>query len=339
MTKHIRSILLSSAFVLSFSGLSGIAATYAWFTVKDIARVNQISLSISDSANLSIGYRKNHSIVYKQELSEEDFEAIDPNYMENINLRDVSGMHKKDWLEAKPFIENRPVLLESYSRSSFTAKTEQATSGYLQFELYFRCEYSGHLYLSEKTAASKKWKSVDEDKHRSSREEVSILDVVRASFYTEEHYYIAHLSDAEKTTQFAGPLNIRGDDEYFDSEDGKEIVYGSYQGTPAYFPAADEDTGLSVPLDCFSAKHQAGIMSIDTKSIHPEVEESHPISQFIYDGSGKGGSKYNLGYVPSDTDYRMVFTVYLEGWDRSMNDTIRGERFRLNISFVLLMDE
>ncbi|MBO6285744.1 MAG: hypothetical protein J6O18_05500, partial [Bacilli bacterium] len=60
MTRHIRSILLASAFVLSFSGLSGIAATYAWFTVKDIARVNQISLSIGDSPNLSIGYKRNH---------------------------------------------------------------------------------------------------------------------------------------------------------------------------------------------------------------------------------------------------------------------------------------
>ena len=342
--RRINRIAIISAISFTLLATSSIAATYAWFSIREYARINQISLSTQQGANLEIGYRSTDGdVIYKSQLGEDDFQVIDPHYDTNKNLRDVSSMFQADWLDTNiPANEKTPVLLESYSRSSARTKTPQAKSHFLQFELFFRSSESGHLYLGDDTYLRPS---------QNDNERVSILkgipteklnnvaNAARISFYSENAFYICEANPIQdEPTVFAGPLSIHNQEGYYDHSEGKEILYGSYRGEPQYLPALEFDQADVSSHDSFHAIHKAGVSPIDLSSIEPEIEETNSLQEFIFDGASSITNKKALGPLRANEDFRLVITIYLEGWDKDLTEEVLEGRFDVNLSFALHLD-
>ena len=317
-------------------------ATFAWFQVSDFARIEQIGMKLDDSTTMQIGYRKDGEIVYSDKIDQEDLRIIDPNYDRNIHLRDVSSCFSSDWLESTEE-EKTPVLRVPYAKSKENGMTEAATEGFIQVEAFLRCSSPCHLYLGHQTKAEvlERWNRELALQTGYSEEELNkVLDCVRVSFYTKDAFYIAEPGqEASSKTLFAGPLQARNNQGYYDYEDGKEILYGEYSGEPSYLPAEDEDESEYDDNNAFHAIHKAGIERVDTTSYTPAVEKSYPLSSFILpEKAATAAGTLCLGTLHPNEDYRIVISVYIEGWDLDLTDSLATGKFSLDLSFVGLMD-
>ena len=317
-------------------------ATYAWFAVSDFARIEQIGMKLDDSTTMQIGYREGEGIVYKDKLTEDDLRIIDPNYDRNVDLKDVTSAFSSQWLSTD-VEEKTPVLRVPYNRSQQNGMTEAATEGFVQIEAFLKCSEPCHLYLGYLTEAKvlERWnRNIAATTNYTEEELNKVLDCVRVSFYTEDAFYIAEPGQEESSkTVFAGPLQARNDKGYYDYEDGKEILYGEYEGEPSYLPAKDHDEKEYEDASAFHAIHKAGIERVDPSSVSPAVEKSYPLSSFILpEKANNPGNTLCLGTLQPNEDYRIVISVYIEGWDLDLTDSLATGKFSLDLSFVGLMD-
>ena len=329
-------------FALTLS--TSIAATYAWYSVRDFARIDRITMNLNDSSELSIGLKdETGHINYKQDISQEDLMAADPNYTRDSSLKDVSSMFASSWLDQDidPDLKT-PILRAPYMQSEGTTMTEQATSGYLQFEVFFKANVACHLYLGEDTKATvlERWNHAIAAQTDYDEEELNrVLDCARVSFYSKEGYHIIELGQDEVShTKFAGPLQAKSLDGYYDYVDDKETMYGEFIGEPQYLEALDEDLAEYEDDSAFHAIHKAGVQRVDATSVAPVMEQTHLLDEFIFHNTSSGRGVIPLGTLHPSEDYRLVISVYLEGWDLDLTDALATGKFSLDLSFVGLMD-
>ena len=323
---------------------TSVAATYAWFQVRDFARLDQISMSLHDDSVLEIGYKDHEGkMVYKQGLNESDFRIIDEHYDENTYLKDVSSMYGGLWLnkEVDPD-EKTPILRLPYAKEETTTITSPATKGFVQIETYFRCSSPCHLYLDKDTKAVpiERWnKELAKQTNYTEEELNAVLDCVRISFYSKEGFHIAEPNvETSSHTKFGGPLQAKTLDGYYDQVDGKETMYGEYSGIPSYLPAPEEDLIPYEDDSAFHAKHKAGVEILDVSSVDIAEEKTVPLKDFLYQGGPTAKEAICLGTLSPNEDYRLVISVYIEGWDLDLTDALATGKFRLDLSFVGLMD-
>ncbi len=329
-------------FALTLS--ASIAATYAWYTVRDFARIDRISMSLNDDSELLIGMKDESGVIqYGESLKDDDFRKVDENYDSNINLKDVSSMFSSQWLnENKDPDLKTPILRAPYGKSSSTTMTEAATGGYLQFATYFRSNVPCHLYLGPGTKATpiERWNKSIAGQNNWSEEELNhVLDCVRVSFYSKEGFYIAEPGQkASSHTKFGGPLQAKTLDGYYDYVDGKETMYGEFEGEPTYKPAPEQDVAEYEDDTAFHAKHKAGVEIVDPTSVTIAEEVTRPLNDFIFWKTATAGDAICLGTLTPDEDYRLVISVYLEGWDVDLTEALATGKFSLDLTFVGLMD-
>ena len=323
---------------------SSVAATYAWFQVRDFARIDQISMSMRDDSSLLIGLKdEDGHIEYKSSLSEADLALADPDYEANTYLKDVSSMFSSSWLDAPGDPDGKtPILRMPYAKEEGTTITSPATRGFLQFETYFRSNVACHLYLDDATKAVplERWNREIADKTDYTEEELNqVLDCVRVSFYSKEGFVIAEPGQKQSSnTKFGGPLQAKSLDGYYDSVDGKETMYGEFSGEPSYLPAPEEDLVPYEDDTSFHAKHKAGVEIVDPTSVDVATEKTLPLDDMLYRGGPSGKKATCLGTLSPNEDYRLVISVYIEGWDVDLTDALATGKFRLDLSFVGLMD-
>lgn len=335
--------LFVAAFGLfAFTLFSSVTATYAWYKVRDFARIDQLSMAFSEDATLEMGLRQEDGTIdYKQVLNADDFRKVDPHYDSNTNLKDVSSMFSSEWL-AEQNEDTKPILHRSYATSKEHTKTEAATEGFLQYETYFRSKVPCHLYLTENTSARvlERFNHDLAEEYSYNEEELNrVLDSVRVSFYSKEGFHIAEPGQTEAShTRFGGPLQAHNDQGYFDYADGKEILYGEYEGEPTYLPALEEDSPEPENKSAFNAKHKAGVERVDVSSVSFAEEESRPLSDFLLGKAPTGKDAICLGTLNANEDFRLVITIYIEGWDLDLTDTLAKGKFSLDLNFAGLMD-
>ena len=348
MSRRRRNPFLSGKILAAAIGLFALTlststvATYAWFAVSDFARIEQIGMKLDDSTTMQIGYRQGDGIVYKDKIAEEDLRIIDPHYDSNVDLKDVTSAFSSSWLNSNE-AEKTPVLRVPYNRSQQNGMTEAATEGFVQIEAFLKCSEPCHLYLGYLTEAKviERWnRNIAATTDYSEEELNRVLDCVRVSFWTKDAYYIAEPGqERASNTVFAGPLQARNDKGYYDYEDGKEILYGEYEGTPSYLPAGEEDESDYEDASAFHAIHKAGVERVDPTSVTAAVEKSYPLSSFILpEKANNPGDTLCLGTLQPDEDYRIVISIYIEGWDLDLTDSLATGKFSLDLSFVGLMD-
>jgi len=348
MSKRKKNPFLSGKILAATIGLFALTlststmATFAWFQVSDFARIEQIGMKLDDSTTMQIGYRQGDGILYQDKIDENDLRIIDSNYDRNVHLRDVTSAFSSEWLNTNE-AEKTPILRVPYGKSKENTMTEAATEGFIQAEAFLRCSQPCHLYLGHNTSATviERWNRELAAQTGYSEDELNkVLDCVRVSFYTKDAFYIAEPGQEEASkTVFAGPLQARNNLGYYDSEDGKEILYGEYEGEPSYLPAPETDEKDFDDDSAFHAIHKAGIEKVDVSSVKPAVEKSYPLSSFILpEKAVTAGDTLCLGTLHPNEDYRIVISIYIEGWDLDLTDSLATGKFSLDLSFVGLMD-
>jgi len=332
-----------SLFVIALS--SSIAATYAYYLVRDFARVEQLNIGLADTGHLRIGLEDGEgNVEYGSKVGPEQLRKANADYDKNTYLQEVSSMFSSAWLqdESVPAAEKVPLLRKPYSESTSDTMTEAAEGGYLQYALHFICDEPCHLYLDASTKAEvlERWNKNLAAQYGYSEEELNrVLDCVRVSFYSEQVFAIAEPGQEEAShTRFGGPLQARNDKGYFDDREGKEILYGEYEGTPTYSPALDQDSEIPTNPSAFDAIHKAGVERVNPESVTYAYEESHPLSAFLHQGGPSAGGAICLGTLQKDVDYRLVVSVYIEGWDLDLTDSLATGKFSLDLQFTGLLD-
>ncbi|MDY6391209.1 MAG: hypothetical protein SPL80_00005 [Bacilli bacterium] len=299
-------------------------ATYAWFHDSVFGTVENLSLATRSTNLLSLGYRDKGRIQYKEHLNLDDIIKMDPLFLEHSMLEDVSGMFQDRWLGQESDLSSLLPVFYGPVQSGNGIAFHESSRNYLQFELFLRSNEPCHVYLSS------------DSEIQTAKEQADVLRFSRVSFLSEQSYIISKpiYEDAEPT-QFGGLLNLDGQDDYFDYSDGQEIIYGEYIGTPKYLPALDHDTesGQETP---FKGKHKAGIERIDLDSIQFAYEEAIPFYALRYENNSAKSTP--IMTLSPDTDSRLVLSIYLEGWDRSLTDRTREGQLSINIGFTAVMD-
>ncbi|MBR0294309.1 MAG: hypothetical protein IJQ67_00125 [Bacilli bacterium] len=156
-------------------------------------------------------------------------------------------------------------------------------------------------------------------------------------------------------TAVAGLLNLSGDDDYYDTDHGEEIVYGDYDGSlvtthivsDSDFEDINGTGNTSSEATTFYAKHEKNMDVYDYSysdfiaGIRPRYAEYKGVND-IYPiddrGSLSGGIPACVTATDEDNSKRNAYldlTIWLEGWDHVVIDEEIDHAFNLNLKFQI----
>lgn len=322
MKKDTRFIALFSA--CGAAAMLGLLTVFsgsrAWFEGEDYGQVERFDVGLGEDSPISIGIKsQDGSLFYKDGLNDDDFRRFDPEFDENLSLQAVSSMFSSLWLAGSEEIKT-PLLRKGYGYGSSADLTEVAQKGFLQFELFFLCPEDCHLYLSPESKAISDSPS-------------GVLDCARLSLYSKDAFHIARLSEKKKPkTRLGGPLSLLNSP-YYDHLDGKEIAYGERDGDVVYASAAPRDE-VETDESLFPSIHKAGIERVNVLATPFVYEQSKTLAELCFDGSSEGNVDCCLGRITSNEPFRLVASVYLEGWDLDCVDENMHGSFSLDLRFI-----
>ena len=179
----------------------------------------------------------------------------------------------------------------------------------------------------------------------------NIDQAIRVHFKGKNQFILNPSATSNGSTKLAGLLSLHAGSGYYDSVDGKEIMYGDYSGDISYqyneFESADnvnENHTNNVSGDessTFYAKHAADtyIYTNYEESLQPDVAEYYSMSTIAPVDRGGGNLDETTGLALCDTGDDGVATVdttiWLEGWDHSVIDNQRDHKFALGLKFQI----
>ncbi len=253
-----------------------------------------------------------------------------------------------------------PAYLPSYYKFHGEADDKK---DYYQFEFLFKSNVTGYLLLHPESAVtpSERNKKVVEDHPGTDIEDLKkAVNTIRVSFYSDYGYSIfdphkRNLDGSRKEVKQAGRLNIYGGDPYFDDDNDPvnphEVVYGTYRPgveDDLIFSSdaieTDRDNGFeNIDKDnCFEAYSRAGVASFmdeeQSADYVPRMEESLSIDDYAKDTDTMASiarrEKLALANLKAGECTRLVVTIYCEGWDHSMINSIGLAAFDVRLAFT-----
>ena len=322
----------------------GTASTYAWYSISEQFRIVGFEMQIHhDETLFKLGkMEENGEISYQEDkpYSLKDLGVKNPTVgnVSNMCVGDYPTTYDPDF---KPFFSS------GYVPGGATRATERASdpnadpdkATYVQFELYAYCEYDAFLYLTPDTKAVANEQANSETAQRKgldARELDNVVNAARISFYTSYGYTIVELGEHEDVT-YSGLLDVSGNGYYDTDNDSKEIVYGIYDGSPSYeatpLPSDQDDYEKH---DTFRAAHMAGARKWDSSKEYGAIKENaHPVSYYALDSEGEAYPKPTpIGVAKAKTPTRIVCSVFIEGWDHDMTNSLIEASFGLSLGFV-----
>ena len=339
------------AFVFLFAGaLAGAGAgTFAWFEIVSSASVEQINIGMDDITNFEIGVKGDDGeIHYYHDIDDAVLSSLISSYSLESSLDDMSSGLTANWLTPDFDFEHGFPSFYSHSNAHSHAPT-------LQFEFYFRSTYPAYLYLDEGTSIrprsaenaqiAQAINHLDDSRHVAEYDVTGqdldqVTKVVRVSMLSDIGYTI-YAPDREEKALLAGPLD-ENNDHVYDAKDGKEFVYGYYDGEPNYLPPSPTATEVVGRPSAFNSGHAAGVAPIDEENpgYVPKVEESMTLEELLIpEGGSFDPASHPFAVTRAINEpTRVVLSIYAEGWDRLLTEAVSSGCFTLNLSFKGLMD-
>jgi len=357
LNRHPKAKLLALGGVLfSLGAVTSVTVTYAWYAINVMAQIDNLNVRIITKdywLKMDLENNTGVTIKYEDRLDEEGnftgFSLDDMDYDRTVGLNDVSGMYESDWNNSSTNPRTaRPQFLKSYGASAAVPnKTAVATQGYLQTVLWLYANDNCEIYLTpdsgivpneEKNAETAREKGRDIDKLR------EVTNAVRLSFYSEDGYVIAKTGDS-KQTYYGGVLDMNGDG-YYDSYDGKEVLYGEYNTEALTDDYYVDPTSHEKPYeggDTFTANHNPDVKQVvydkDDAKLAIKKENSVKIDTLRYDETNPYKVVEPICKLKEGERKRVVFSVYCEGWDEYMTDAIESAAFNINLGFIALIKD
>ena len=324
MRKGAKIALLSVAIVSVIA--VGATGAYAWYANGEELRLGNMNIALQSDPELSIGYKQADGEIkyFDGQLPKEAFGDF------NGNFKPVSTMFSSTWLGK----DDKPVFKDSYRRGVHTDEssylmTDDAEEGFITLELYLKSTADvyvgidptgtsivGNDELNLTRAQSKSmrdmYRDLTEDEIRANLNKIeksmrfSLLD-------GDKHYIIDPHKNGE--TVFAAPLDLDANtfyDVYEDHGEVREFLFGEYQNADKIV-YKDNATNNYQTYTTFDARHMAGVKSVDM-----EASIANGLEVAVEDSMSLEEAGNNLKLIPlrNNTPKRIVFSIYIEGWDR-----------------------
>lgn len=342
--KRLFALVLSITSVL----LMSIGFSAAYFVSDNNLYVNEIDVSLVSDPTLYIGIKDgNGNINYSTSVSTNDLGTI-PVFIP------VSSMYEASWLNDSASYIATPVFKEAYrtgkiNRESSYKETLNATEGYFTKEIYLKASHDCYAMVSETSTfsnnpdANEKIASTLSDVYPSLTHEEIVANLnttyksLRYSFLYNDKDYLIYDPFKEKDTLFASPLDINADGyyDYYSSNGGRyEFLYGDYSNSDKVIYGTNEynSSGSDFKASTFMAKTEAGVSHVDlTKSI----ENGLVVNKEDSISSSELKEKRHLFLLKQDEPYRVVLSIYLEGWDLDNTSLAMYGAFNVNLVFSL----
>lgn len=328
-------------------------STLAWFRVSDTLIASNIAIDYVSQEDFSIGLKKDEKVDYYQKVDSTILQDYFPSYDSKEHLNDVSSMYQSQWLNEKTVFANTvPLLRTGFGPSSSRTMTDVAKGGFLQFDMLLHSDRNMYVFLSETTTlkADTAANSKIADLTGINVDDLNkVEDCLRISFYTDNGFFIYEPNvDTSSNTSFADRLNLNAlTSQYYQMDDDKkEVLFGDYNyDDPNLNLIYDEESRASVPA--------AGKLTGFNAGTNPEAVGGLDIAKSISEGNlsithektytlkelsnavvpQEGVPSYPLTLIDAGVDKRIVVTLYIEGWDRDVVDSIGWGVFDLNLAF------
>lgn len=332
----------------------GLSASLAWYASSDRLQVNTIDLDLrtDESVQLLISTRPEEEH-FKKQLETSELNTVK-------QFVPTSSMFHDHWIDAKKDMPEFYNLTEHdiYGVPDFT---KPSSEGFFQQKLYLMNNIDYYVTLdaeqtfitSDKTANHLRAQAlvgkvgsltVDEIEEKLNKLENSMRFSILVNTPNNYQYYIIDPNkDENKVTYYAGRLDVNADD-YYDTFDGKEVLYGEVENREAIVYDNPEDPSFVKPYketpveffgNAFDGKNdksaytyneqnslQAGVKYKEEPSISLDeiASDDNPLLIPCYNG------------VPTE----IVLSIYLEGWDLDCYNSTMGASFNAQLSFKLL---
>lgn len=348
--KLVISVILGTV-ALSVISLS---ASLAWYASSDRLQVNSIDLDLrtDESVGLYIGTSTNEE-AFKEKLSNEDLNKVK-------QFAPTSSMFHNHWLDAKKDMPEFYNLTEHdiYGVPDFN---KPSSDGFYQQKLYLLNNIDYYVTLdteqtfitSDKTSNHLRAQAlvgkvgeltVDEIEEKLNKLENSMrfsILVNTPNFY--QYYIIDPNKDENKVTYYAGRLDVNADD-YFDTFNDREILYGEVENRDAIVYDNPEDPTFVKPFketpneffgNAFSGKNdKAAYTYNEQNSLQAGVKYKQEPSISLDDINSNDNPLLIPCYNGVPTE--IVLSIYLEGWDLDCYNSTMGASFDAQLSFKVL---
>jgi hypothetical protein len=340
--------------VLAFSTSVLATSTFAWYRLADLLIVDNIAVKYKGSETFKIGMKDSAGVIqYPNYVDMDTPQIIDNDVLKNYSgftgteiLKPVSGMFQNLWLNSSTVFDSTiPTFRSGYTPLSTNVNEAEVanSSSYLQFEFYFYCDRDCYVFLADTTTLVANHEDnllIANGSQEGAAELDKVADCARVSFYSDLGYTIWEPNvDQSSETPFAGRLNLTNDDDYYETQNGKEILYGQYSCDHLVYDDAGRSTSMKGSGTAFDALSDPNAQALDLDKSKSEGaliiqnEEAYPLS--VLDNTET--TTHALAYCPMNVAKRMVVSVYVEGWDRQMVDTVGSAKFDLNLAFTGLL--
>lgn len=345
-----RNLIINS--VIGLIALSGlITGTFAWFAAANAVSIDTFKVTYGGADDLKIGLviPDNHpelgnpgDIQFFDALSEKnltDFGYLDP----DSTFSPVSSMFQNRWLNETTDLSDPtlfPVLREGFTSYTNTTDSDIASSGFFQFEFYFKSNMDMYLYLDESSTLLP-----DSEKNAESpagNEEAlnNVHKSMRVSFLSPYGFNIWEPNtETASNTLFAGRLDIIARDGFYDFNGEidayHEILFGEMDDPSKIIYSENGRATAGEPLTTFNASTYASVLPLDLEaSLANGLVLGRETSKTTLELSNQDNLESALAYLPENTPVRVVVTVYSEGWDRDNNDFVERANFLLSLQLT-----
>ncbi len=352
MTKNIgQKSMVINALVGIFALAGLVTGSFAWFAAANAVSLDTFKISYGSPDDLQIGLivpdnqpdlGNAGDINFFEEVTEQTLS--DYGYWDSEEpLSPVSSMFQNQWLnETTDYSDENllPVFREGFTSYMNTTDSDIATSGFFQFEFYFKSNMDMYLFLDDSS-------TLLPDIEKNAQEPVgnqealnNVHKSMRVSFLSTLGYHIWEPnSETSSSTAFAGRLDIISRDGYYDFNgeigDYHEIMFGEIDDPSKIVFSENGRATAEEPLTTFNASTYESVMPIDLQaSLDNGLVIGHETSLTTAELANQELLDNAIAYLPEYTPIRVVVSIYAEGWDRDNNDFVERANFLLSLKLT-----
>lgn len=303
---------------MGLSLASSVTATYAFFEVSSSQKVQGLDFSFAGEDEIKIGLPNSllGDVAYYQDVDSSILQAHYPDIPSSISTVTTA------------FGGNKGELPTFYADPPQFAETSR---GFIQFDVYLLSSESCYVYLEDGSGIAE-----DATYNRSQEEALglesgSLKRIEQASRIAMSFDGGTTIFAKEgRSISYAAPLDLDFDG-YADSKDGKDVLYGDYQGEPTYI----QDEGHVYPN---GEKTAPGNLSIDLDGEGIAKESNESFSSYVHDGAAsmQGSAAKPLLQLEANKAKKITISFYVEGFDPLADNSLSGARAKLSLGFIPL---
>ena len=350
-----RTVISLFAGLISLASLS-ISFSLAWFAASTRLYVDTLEVEMRGERNLKIS-TSDIKDSFKEKL---EFHELD----ESGLFMPVSSMFESKWIdEYQPVPTFYEYTAPFVPESGIPYGPKEMNEGYYQQDIYLLCDDDAYISLDiDKTffkpneeanliAARRMTKeSSEEDEEETIYGNLNkLVNALRFSIFDveEKNYFIVDPTKSG-TTLLGGALD-NDRDQYFDvytspTQERKEAIYGEVYNreNAVYADVGEEDIDIDegTAYTCFNAKHKAHAerFLLEESLSNGLVIKEEPSLDFEDISSPRPDENKLVIPVKHDVPKRLIFSIYLEGWDLDCVNVTMGGNFLSQIQFKILRE-